>query len=619
MATWNPDNVVLTQKGQEILSKVQAGVGKITVSKVVTGGGYVSPSLLYKQTAVMNEKQTMTITKVITDETGSEIALTVTNSELEQEYDLYQIGVYVQHQDYQGDILYTIAQCDTANPDHIPLPSVTVATLQYSIYMEHSNTSNVVIQVNPAGFVTLDMIGAQNGVAGLDEYGKVPQEQLPEFGISNAEIKGNLVDDDAAVITDSQANNKTKRVFWSNIKEILGGLFVPVTRKINKKALSSDVSLNAADVGAADRNYMRSAVVGIGATSYTGWFRVGRIPINSAYKTSRTLLSVKGSTSKGSGILDIVIRTESSAGVLNTSASKLIWHTLTNSYMKNRFAIIVDGNYADLYVNEGGTYWYYNISVLDYMESTTDFTDPSSASIFKLERNYDLSGEYRESITPLLTSSIGFTPEIMGAAKAEHTHAADDIVSGTLNTSRLPTIPVNKGGTGKTSWIANRLIYPSGSTVLSQLAFPSSAGSVLRQGTSGAPYWSSIADLVTAMGAVRIKCGTYTGNGAYDSESSYTSNPQTINVGLNPKAVLVMSETGGMDSGSGRYYGGLVWDGSDLVVFLDTNYGDINAKVITLTNSGFTVYAQRVQMSSSSYRYIATNEDGRKYRYIVFY
>lgn len=180
MATWNPDNVVLTQKGQEILSKVQAGVGKITVSKVVTGGGYVSPSQLYKQIAVTNEKQTMTVTKVITDETGSEIALTVTNEDLEQEYDLYQIGIYVQHQDYQGDILYTIAQCDTDNPDHIPLPSVTVATLQYSIYMEHSNTSNVVIQVNPAGFVTLDMIGAQNGVAGLDENEKLLEENLPD-------------------------------------------------------------------------------------------------------------------------------------------------------------------------------------------------------------------------------------------------------------------------------------------------------------------------------------------------------------------------------------------------------------------------------------------------------
>lgn len=92
--------------------------------------------------------------------------------------------------------------------------------------------------------------GVPGGVASLGEDGKVPQEQLPEFGISNAEIKQKLVDDDCLAITDSEANNRTKRVFWSNIKEILGGLFVPVTRKINNKALSSDVSLNAADVGA---------------------------------------------------------------------------------------------------------------------------------------------------------------------------------------------------------------------------------------------------------------------------------------------------------------------------------------------------------------------------------
>lgn len=180
MATWNPDNVVLTLKGQEILSKVQAGVGKITVSKVVTGGGYVSASQLYKQTAVTDEKQTMTIVKVVTDTTGSEIALTVTNESLTQEYDLYQIGIYVQHQDYQGDILYTIAQCDTSQPDHIPLPSVTVATLQYSVYMEHSNASDVEISVNPAGFVTLDMIDEPNGVAGLDENGKLKEDSIPD-------------------------------------------------------------------------------------------------------------------------------------------------------------------------------------------------------------------------------------------------------------------------------------------------------------------------------------------------------------------------------------------------------------------------------------------------------
>lgn len=472
-----------------------------------------------------------------------------------------------------------------------------------------------------------EQMGVPGGVATLDEGGKLTQSQIPSMDFAEAGTKNTLDDGDAVAITDSTEDNATKRVLWSTVKSLLGNLFVPLTRtvngkalssditlsasdvgarantwtptagqvgavpttrKVNNKALSSDVTLDAEDVGAAERNYMRSAVVGIGATSYTGWFRVGRIRIDSAYKTSRTLLLVKGSASKGSGILDIVVRTESSAGVLNTATSKLVWHTLTDSYMKNRFAIIVEGNYADLYLNEDGKYWYYNISVLDYMESTTDFTDPSYANIFKLERNYDLSGEYRKSITPLLTSSIGFTPEIMGAVAAS-------------------------------GWVNGRLLVGGSTGGVTQLGHPSSAGSVLRSGTSGGPYWTSIADLIAAMGAVRIKCGTYTGNGEYDSESSYTSVPQTINLGLKPKAVLVMSETGGMDSGSGRYYGGLVWDGSDLVVFLDTNYGDINAKVITLTNSGFTVYAQRVQMSSSSYRYIATNEDGLKYRYIVFY
>lgn len=39
----------------------------------------------------------------------------------------------------------------------------------------------------------------------------------------------------------------------------------------------------------------------------------------------------------------------------------------------------------------------------------------------------------------------------LGAAAASHTHAASAIASGTLNTSRLPTIPITKGGTGATT------------------------------------------------------------------------------------------------------------------------------------------------------------------------
>lgn len=154
MALWNSDNIILTKIGSEILSKVQAGVGKLTITKIVTGAGYVSPAQLYNQTAVTKETQNMSILNTKTDERGSVVEVQINNDALEKEYDLYQIGVYVQHQDYSGDQLYLIAQCDTANPDHIPLPSVTPVSLNYSLYIEHNNVPEITITVDPNGVVS---------------------------------------------------------------------------------------------------------------------------------------------------------------------------------------------------------------------------------------------------------------------------------------------------------------------------------------------------------------------------------------------------------------------------------------------------------------------------------
>lgn len=43
------------------------------------------------------------------------------------------------------------------------------------------------------------------------------------------------------------------------------------------------------------------------------------------------------------------------------------------------------------------------------------------------------------------------TPANIGAAATSHNHSAANITSGTLNSARLPTIPVTKGGTGATT------------------------------------------------------------------------------------------------------------------------------------------------------------------------
>jgi hypothetical protein len=99
----------------------------------------------------------------------------------------------------------------------------------------------------------------------------------------------------------------------------------------------------------------------------------------------------------------------------------------------------------------------------------------------------------------------------LGAAPASHNHSAANITSGTLGVAR--------GGTGKASWTANRLIYPSATTTLAQLAFPAAAGSVLRQGTSGAPYWSTPAQLLADMGGLKLATGSYVGTGTYGANS----------------------------------------------------------------------------------------------------
>jgi len=88
MAVWSSNNIMLTQKGQELLSKVQAGVGQLTITKVVTGSGRVAASNLFTQTAVSSIKQTMSVTKVTTMSTGSNLELQVTNTNLSASYNI---------------------------------------------------------------------------------------------------------------------------------------------------------------------------------------------------------------------------------------------------------------------------------------------------------------------------------------------------------------------------------------------------------------------------------------------------------------------------------------------------------------------------------------------------
>ena len=64
-----------------------------------------------------------------------------------------------------------------------------------------------------------------------------------------------IADNDKLVLVDVSVSSgsKIRTVLWSAIKPALNNLFVPKTRTVNKKALSGDISLTAADVGAQDK------------------------------------------------------------------------------------------------------------------------------------------------------------------------------------------------------------------------------------------------------------------------------------------------------------------------------------------------------------------------------
>ncbi len=92
-------------------------------------------------------------------------------------------------------------------------------------------------------------------------------------------------------------------------------------------------------------------------------------------------------------------------------------------------------------------------------------------------------------------------PSDIGAAESQHKHSTNDMTTGTLGTAR--------GGTGKGSWVSNRLLYASSTSALSQVKTPSSE-QVLHQGASGAPYFGH---------ASASEYGVYTGNGGTGASS----------------------------------------------------------------------------------------------------
>lgn len=163
MATWKAENSMLTQVGVEILNKIKAGVGSITVTRVVAGSGRVSPSVLFQQTDLSGSTKLMTISQKDVVESGSEISIYIRNDDFTEPFELNQIGIYVTHPDYNEEQLYHISQCEEEGFDVIPALDETPVTFGYSLFLEHGNSESINLTVDPQGMVCIDEFNAFKG------------------------------------------------------------------------------------------------------------------------------------------------------------------------------------------------------------------------------------------------------------------------------------------------------------------------------------------------------------------------------------------------------------------------------------------------------------------------
>ena len=130
---------------------------------------------------------------------------------------------------------------------------------------------------------------------------------------------------------------------------------------------------------------------------------------------------------------------------------------------------------------------------------------------------------------------------VTGAKIADSAITSTKLASNSVTSAKISgSIPVIKGGTGKTSWTANRLPYPSSTTAFTQLAFPTEE-SVLCQKATGAPYWTALSALGGGGGGFK-KIG-YTDDCDYKvsaSNGGLAAFQTAINAAASGDTILVM-------------------------------------------------------------------------------
>ena len=159
----------LTAAGRALQAKVIAGVCKLELTKVKLGDGSESGSDIDVMTDLRSPKSVLGISSITHEDNTCTVTGLILTSTVNVGYYAREWGVFATDPDV-GEILYAISLDNV--PDWVPpsTASVTVSAA-YAMDIAVSNAENIVVQIDPAGLVSTEMLARAAGLRQTDtEY-----------------------------------------------------------------------------------------------------------------------------------------------------------------------------------------------------------------------------------------------------------------------------------------------------------------------------------------------------------------------------------------------------------------------------------------------------------------
>lgn len=186
MAVYGP--LQLTTQGQALFTKAQTGT-TLTFTRMQIGGGQLGtnqdPTTL---TALISPIAYFNINSELANSSTAIIRGIFENTNLTASTYVCEIGLFAQDPT-AGEILYAYANAGTQGDTLPPIADGPISR-QFNLNISVGNAANVTVNIPANTYIPVNQMGVANGVATLDNTGKVPVAQVPSLSYVPTSAEG---------------------------------------------------------------------------------------------------------------------------------------------------------------------------------------------------------------------------------------------------------------------------------------------------------------------------------------------------------------------------------------------------------------------------------------------